>query len=856
MICLFRRSPIRKLFVMGIAATLSSTAAQGSESDGRHSLLDALTVEPGHLDVILPRGLYSETLARGCNARFENLASVVLSLGLTDEKRVLSGGDSPLMRRDFHYNESLLCTEVWRGEPDEGLLLSVSVYGETVTLEYDQLGRLISRTHEDTLTNAEDRVTRYEYPAPGEMIIDGPREDVNDIRHVYFDDEGNVLQFVNAAGHGVAMEYDAQGRLMVWTGPNGDRWEYEYDEQGRVILERAAVGTREETSVELHYDAAGRLNATQNQGEAMVRRQYDEEGRLAGVSDASGARLELRYTWDGMLRDVWASGTDAAPFGPPAQDEPGQQRQNDPLSYQYDLLGRAVSAVSPDGSVTRYKHNGFGEVIAAHDSFGLTRHYAYDASGNRVREYASDGTDIWRAFDTLGRLSREDVQQPGTLPQRFAYRYDDCVNGIGRLCEVRTGVGATRYEYDALGRATAENSELASEERARWQLGIFGSSTRFPGDASTTQDTPPASSSIDYEPSSAPGIFGEYYRDALCFGSGYTSLGTMGLGEAYLAGFRSYTVIREGTIIVDTVRILVNVAICYQIHDYVANFVFVGIPQPGISITTSPTVWYIDRDSNMPKITLTADLSNAGTASGLTFSWTFEASYGAYGGTTTGSTRSGTWKPNWGNDLYGGDVTVTVSTVVNGSRIEDSVDGYAIHGLNPTSKQLKTHMGDPWFFAKLVRAESSCLQFFPSRGGPPRSDGAGYGLTQITHNPSRTIVWNWTKNIEQGKSRLEDFMSTADTFWAEQVKQWRAHNEALGEGGVEVPPPNPPGRRARATFGYNVAGKKSFADGIAMQMYNGNGPTGAHWVAWKDSKWKFNEPKDYVERVLGQLPCP
>lgn len=888
----------------GFDGSSNTTAAEASEAVVPSPLLEALVVPSGSLDVLLPPVLYSEALANGCKARIQSLgATVAPPPEITNRTRILSGGDPPLIQRDFFHGEFLLCTEAWQGEPDKGLLQTAAIYGETVTLDYDHYGRLVSRTHEDMLTDAEDRVTRYEYPSPGEMIIDGPREDVHDVRQLSFDEDGNVVQFVNAAGHRVAMEYDGHGRLIVWTGPNGNRREYEYDARGRVIQERAAVGTRDETSVELTYDAAGRLIASQRQGEGAIRRQYDENGRLAAVSDASGARLELRYAWDGLLQGVWASealmdshpglvssrfplsssagasdgpaagGREATSSGRRTQEGPGLQRRNDPVSHQYDLLGRAVSAVSADGSLIHYEHNGFGEVIAAHDSLGLTTQYAYDASGNRVREYASDGTDIWRAFDALGRLSRADAQRPGALPEHLAYRYDDCANGIGRLCEVRTGAGATRYEYDALGKAIEISPLFAGRESAIRHSGAPGAETRSPESPSVTQATPPSSASTDIEFSSSPGIFGEYYRDAFCAGSGFSSMGTMGLGDAYLAGFRSYTVSREATLFIDSVRILVTVAVCYQIHGYVEHFVFVGIPQPGISITTSPTVWYIDRNSKMPTITLTAALSNAGTASGLTYNWKLEANYGTFGGTATGSTRSDTWQPNWGSDLFGGAVTVEVSTVVNGKTIKDEVDGYAIHGLNPTSKQLSSHMADPWFFAKLVRAESSCMQFFPSRGGPPRTDGGGYGLTQITFNPNRTIVWNWAENIKEGKSRLSGFKTRADDFWNSQDSQWKDYNSFQRDwGGTEATPPRDRSYSGE-TFGYSGTGKRPLSNGIWIQLYNGNGPSGAMWIVWENQDWEswrnrrprpaieplaYWEYNDtgYVGRVLGQTACP
>ena len=158
-----REKPMRRLVALGIAGALSPTAAIGSEAPDRHPLQDLLIIQPGNLDVLLPPRLYSEALAKGCKARFESLvATAAPPPEITNSTRILSAGDPPLIRRDFFHGEFLLCTESWQGEPDKGRLQTASVFGQKVTLDYDQLGRLVRRTHEDTLTDAEDRVTRYE----------------------------------------------------------------------------------------------------------------------------------------------------------------------------------------------------------------------------------------------------------------------------------------------------------------------------------------------------------------------------------------------------------------------------------------------------------------------------------------------------------------------------------------------------------------------------------------------------------------------------------------------------------------------------------------------------------------------
>ena len=221
----------------------------------------------------------------------------------------------------------------------------------------------------------------------------------------------------------------------------------------------------------------------------------------------------------------------------------------------------------------------------------------------------------------------------------------------------------------------------------------------------------------------------------------------------------------------------------------------------------------------MPTISLSAKLSAVDTpiAVGLTYSWELEADYGRFGGSVSGTTESLSWTPSWGGKLFGGDVTIRVSTVVDGEKIEaERSGGYWILGENPTSTQLRAEMGDPWFFAKLVRAESSCLQFNDyshRQAGLPRTDGGGYGLTQITSRVSRGDVWDWLANINEGITRLEAFEQAAEDFWDRQEDQWEKYNGDRHERSMTEADPPKDFRYSGVTFGYGGCRKEAIMAG-------------------------------------------
>lgn len=343
--------------------------------------------------------------------------------------------------------------------------------GETVDFAYDSYDRLILQTQTDTLTDAEPRVTRLDYHGNGEVSIDGPRNDVNDVRQLTFDETGNLVAFANAAGHLYLSEYDDQDRLIRWSGPNGEQREFQYDEQGRLVVETAAPGAAHEIEVVLKYNEAGLLIESRRNNGLKIRRSYDDADRLATVSSGEGQQLRLLYEAGGVVVVPGSSGK----VLPGAGVVSGQTHTSElpdsvhssalrvagiqaspsgPVSQQYDRLGRVVAASAADGSVTYYEYNGFGEVIAERSPSGETAHYSYDAGGNRIWEQRRSGTVIYREFDALGRMVVARRQRPEVPAEIFQYRYDDCAYGVGHLCQVSGGAGSARFEYNIHGSLT------------------------------------------------------------------------------------------------------------------------------------------------------------------------------------------------------------------------------------------------------------------------------------------------------------------------------------------------------------------------------------------------------------------
>ncbi|WP_254058600.1 RHS repeat-associated core domain-containing protein [Dyella sp. S184] len=112
----------------------------------------------------------------------------------------------------------------------------------------------------------------------------------------------------------------------------------------------------------------------------------------------------------------------------------------------YDTGDHVATVIDPRGLVTTYTHDGLGLLWQQVSPDTGTTSYAYDSYGRRSSMTRADGVQTTYGYDGLNRMTSVSA---GGLTQSFTY--DNCTNGLGRLCSDGDATGATSYSYTPEG---------------------------------------------------------------------------------------------------------------------------------------------------------------------------------------------------------------------------------------------------------------------------------------------------------------------------------------------------------------------------------------------------------------------
>ena len=294
------------------------------------------------------------------------------------------------------------------------LIQLITPNSQLTTFIYDQFNNLIA------VTDSTGSTTTFTYDTSGNMT--SQTDPKGNITRFEYNSLNQIVKITDSQGNITTYTYDANGNRTSVTNPNGKTTYYEFNYKGQLIKETDSGG-----DVTLYgYGNTGcascgggsdKLTSITDSKGRVTNYVYDSIGRLIKIIDPINGEITYTYDSRGRLTSV----TDSI---------------GNTTSYQYDSLGRVIKTDSPDTGITTYTYNSVGNILTKTDANGITTAYAYD---------------------TLNRLLQ--IQFPDSS-ENITYTYDNCANGIGKLCTMTDPSGTTAYGYDSLGRTTKETKTI------------------------------------------------------------------------------------------------------------------------------------------------------------------------------------------------------------------------------------------------------------------------------------------------------------------------------------------------------------------------------------------------------------
>lgn len=135
------------------------------------------------------------------------------------------------------------------------------------------------------------------------------------------------------------------------------------------------------------------------------------------------------------------------------------------ITYSQNDAGSAMTVQDARGVTTTFQANQLGLLTSEQSAErGLTQ-YIYDEVGNVITEITEGGLIFKRDYDDQNRLMREAAKENGVDRKVTRYSYDDCKNGLGKICKINSNGTVTRYEYNVAGKFTKIATKYAGEDK-------------------------------------------------------------------------------------------------------------------------------------------------------------------------------------------------------------------------------------------------------------------------------------------------------------------------------------------------------------------------------------------------------
>lgn len=265
---------------------------------------------------------------------------------------------------------------------------------------------------------------------------------------------------------------------------NGIQTRYDYDTRGNRTRRIEAVGTPQERTTEFRHDDYGnRILALRLSDpvspEAVVTYAYDEAGNLVTAIGPEGNLSRYTYDIQGNLTSFTDGLTHTWRY---EYDNAGRLvSETDPLGqvahYAYDTVGNLTSYTDRTAQVWRYEYDRRDHLIARVDPLGNSARIEYSQEGDPIHQIDEDGHGRQLRYDPLRRLRSMTDGRGNIIEMRYPQTPAEGTSSFGPNHIVYPTLEQD-MRYDKRNRVTAVSDILGQEVRlTRYQYDKAGKRT-------------------------------------------------------------------------------------------------------------------------------------------------------------------------------------------------------------------------------------------------------------------------------------------------------------------------------------------------------------------------------------------
>ncbi len=300
--------------------------------------------------------------------------------------------------------------------------------GGLTRIFYDKVGNrvkeILPENYDSLIDDGKGRTYKYDYKNRLTEIRD---EEGNIVQENIYDLNGNVIEKIDASGHGIEYIYDIGNRIKTITTPESKTnlktsGEYSYDALDNVIRYKDGEGN----ATIYERNMWGKPIKIIDGADIETTYKYDYAGNLIESRDGNKKVTKYKYNSMNLLKEI----TD--PY-------------NDQINYRYDRQGRITQHVDRKGQTIQYGYNPDDSMIIKQvEGTEEIEKYLYNLDGTMLGAINNTQIDTFE-YNKRGQLNKK--YKDGKPELTYSYNLNGYVDGI-----INSHQEKIDYIYDTIGR--------------------------------------------------------------------------------------------------------------------------------------------------------------------------------------------------------------------------------------------------------------------------------------------------------------------------------------------------------------------------------------------------------------------